>query len=431
MENANTGKIIRYSFLIAVALMFVFSATAEETVLFYGGNSDSSQTGGLGEKEYTANNKLSNLSESLESNDFTVNRVTSYIGPDILDRYEPNVIVLPNPKGTTPKQIGELLRWTARDGGNLWVCAEPQSSVSSTGPSSVSRVNMVSKALGMTVSGSLLEDRQNNIVENITEEEQRTYTQDSTLSTSQKFKVYRSKDGINSNSYVNGITMGVDEVGFFGASGIIIQDNANKVWTAVSGEETTYTPNAPVFLKGSYPSLVAATKFGNGRAVMTSDCDAYANENINKFDNHKLAMNSFEWLTPNETIQSMNYTEAILKSESLNREKIKLQSEVEDLESEVSQLESTNSELRAEASSQETEESGGISMALISAVVFFLTLVVLVVALREELKNKFVKGEVSDTVNSFKNQVENEDSESGSEDLGSKADELGEDLDVN
>lgn len=429
MEFANTDKIIRVSFLITIASLFMFSATAEETVLFYGGNSDGGQAGGLDEKEYTANNKLSNLSESLESNDFTVNRVTSYIGPDILDRYEPNVIVLPNPKRTTPKQIGELLRWTARDGGNLWVCAEPESSGTSSGPSSVSRVNMISKALGMTVSGSLLEDRQNSIVENVTEEEQQTYTQDSSLSTSQKFKVYRSKDGINSNSYVDGITMGVEEVGFFGASGIITQDTANKVWTAVSGEETTYTPNAPVFLKGSYPSLVAATTFGDGRAIMTSDCDIYANENINKFDNHKLAMNSFEWLTPNETIQSMNYTEAILKSESLNREKIRLQSEVEGLESEVSQLESTNSELRAEASSQETGEDGGISLALISAIIFFITLVVLVVALREELENKFVQGEVKDTVNSFKNQVE-EDSENESEDLGSKADELGEDLDV-
>ena len=429
MEHVNGNKIIKFSILVTILSLFAVSAVADETLLFYGGNSDGSSIGGIEEKEYTAENKLSNLSESLESNDFTVNRVTSYIGPDILDRYEPNVVVLPNPKRVNPKQVGELLRWTARDGGSLWVCAEPQSSTSSSGPSMISRINMISKALGMSISDSLLEDQQNNIIENVTEEEQRSYTQESSLRTNQKFKVLRSMEGIRSNSYVNGITMGVDQVGFFGASGIIARDNADKVWTAVSGEQSTYTPNAPVFLKGSYPSLVVATKFGEGRAVMTSDCDVYSNENINKFDNKKLALNTFEWLTPNQTYQSMNYTGAILKSETLNREKIKLQSEVEELESEVSELESNNQELRSEVNSQERQqENSGISLATISATVFFIALVALVVALREELENRFLQGHVENTVQNFRNQLDEEESEE--QDLGSKADELGDDLDV-
>lgn len=431
MPDLNTRNFTKFCMVALVASMFMAVGAAEKTVLFYEGNTDSDVSGST-EKEYTTGNKLSNLSKTLESGNFTVNRVTSYIGPDILNEYEPDVIALPNPRGIGPKQVGELLRWTARDGGSLWICANPEDGGGSNGPSSVSRVNMIAKGLGLTVSDSLLEDEQNRFLETSTEEEEEpTYGTGPSLSTNQNFEVFRSKSGVRSSSIVDGITMGVDSVTFHGASGIITPDDSDKVWTAITGEESTYTPNAPVFLKGSYPSLVVATELGQGRAIMTSDCDIYADENIGNADNNRLATNSFKWLSPNKTFQSMNYTEAIMKSETLNRKKIQLESEVESLESEVSELEEENNELRSEAQTQETnQENSGIPLGWISAFIFFITLIALVVALRDELKNRILRGKLKETVEQYNNQSSDQDS-GGDGNIAANAEELGEDLDVN
>ncbi|MFB6245263.1 MAG: DUF4350 domain-containing protein, partial [Candidatus Nanohaloarchaea archaeon] len=311
------------------------------------------------------NSKFSQFANFLQSENITVNRIDAKVNRDLLKKPSPDVIAIARPKNIQQHEIGLLTEWVIRNGGNLWVCSEK-------GEKGGKKINMLVTPFGLSVSGSLLEDDMNFIMGSNSSSSDggqsnssgsESYYDDagptgegegsstsSSLGKYQKFKVTRQGGNILNTSYIFGVTQGMDVVSFYGASGMKIPSGLENTWVAVKGERTTYTPKSPVFLKGSYPPLVVGTKLGEGRAVFVSDCDLFKNKNIKKFENAQLAVNTMEWLIPQENVKESDFTELVLRTEGLVEAKERLKEKVNNLKEKLETQ-------RMMARSQETEES--------------------------------------------------------------------------
>jgi len=100
------------------------------------------------------------------------------------------------------------------------------------------------------------------------------------------------------------VTNGVSKIGFYKDSGLVLSGSTKCIAQAGPG---TYSDTGS-FASGTSPCLVAASTFGKGLVLTTSDLDFLGNKNIEEYNNKNFGMNIMSWLsiTTNDSGDSEN-----------------------------------------------------------------------------------------------------------------------------
>jgi hypothetical protein len=95
---------------------------------------------------------------------------------------------------------------------------------------------------------------------------------------------------------IHPITNGLSEVGIEVPSSLSISGNAQPI---VWGDDDSYALRETIrtYPEGTHPPFVAIAEFGRGRVVCVGQDGIFHDRNLHRYDNLKLALNIFDWLS--------------------------------------------------------------------------------------------------------------------------------------
>lgn len=199
---------------------------------------------------------------------------TKEISTNTLKSYD--VLVIPN-IGTPlePKELAAVSEFVIENGGGLFIAGAATETANQITP------------FGMTVDKkeNLLEDDMNCI-------------KDATAGKC-KEKTNFVVTTFSTDPMVQSIRIGVNQLGFYGGSGIYLSGNAKPV---AMGGRTTYAL-AGSFPPESNPPVAAAAIVGKGLVFLLSDPDMLSEKNLDNYDNLKFGVNIIKWLSISSQVQ--------------------------------------------------------------------------------------------------------------------------------
>ncbi|ODS41894.1 MAG: hypothetical protein MSIBF_00585 [Candidatus Altiarchaeales archaeon IMC4] len=306
-------KPIKYLALLAILVLTSGCVNAQEggergKILFYEIGSSA---------DYGSSTGYSEFADQLKKRGYNI---AALVGGEItgekLQYYD--VLIIPNMNASlTPDEMATVLSFVIRDGKGVFITV-----------GSPSATNQLTILFGIRVdsSGKLID------VENQLIGDDSKY----------HFAITRFSD----DPTIRTIRQGINQLGFYGGSGLYLTGNAKF---AAAASRSTYSTTG-TFPLGSIPPVVAASRLGDGSIFVGSDPDMFKNENIERYDNMRFATNVIEWLeptccipenkTPNDMVRELTIEKNRLNRENeiLDAEKTMLQEPVNALDDQIGKL---------------------------------------------------------------------------------------------
>ncbi|ODS42368.1 MAG: hypothetical protein MSIBF_03325 [Candidatus Altiarchaeales archaeon IMC4] len=263
-------KPTKFFVLVAIFILGSTCVNAEERkVLFYELGSSAA---------YGSSTGYSKLAERMVKEGYTVTPLS--VGPITTEKLRGyDLLVIPAMGSTlTSDEMAAVLSFVMQDGKGLFITA-----------GSETETNHLAIPFGIRIDASgKLEDSENQMPGDTNKRD---------------FQVSR----LTEDSLISTIRKGVNRIGFYEGSGLYLTGEAK--WVA-TGSRSSYSTSG-TFPRDSMPPVAAVVRFGcfgSGLIFLTSDPDMFKNENIEKYDNMKLAVNAVEWLTTPQDIYKENET---------------------------------------------------------------------------------------------------------------------------
>lgn len=344
------------------------SEEIRNSAIFY--EKEGENTVGGDENDYSVTGSYSGLANAMQEANITYNQLRAEITPEILNDYQPNTLIFTNPRNLNEQEIGLIYNWIIRDGGSVYICSEKsgqEDTQSISQNSGQEDLDTLANLLNMDVTSYLLND-DNNYIRPTIEETGNTSNGSFDVSDSDFAQFTVDSDSLYYDGDARELTEDVETVSFHGASGIDVSGDYSRV--VIEGNPSTYSKSGTNYLPGSRPPLYVMTEVGRGKAVVAGDCDTFSDTNIGKYDNGRLAKNTFEWLMSKEAEPEKGGEKIYYEISTLSREVSNLQNSLKDVNSTKSELISSKNSLEGQLN-QDEEDSG------ISAFVILLNLVLL------------------------------------------------------